>query len=297
MSRDERFQSENLREETFHTAGRELTVARVGDGSVPLVLLHGVVRRWEDYFPMFAPLAMRWRCAALDFRGHGHSGRMPGAYLVGDYVQDAVAVLGEYLDQPALVYGHSLGALVAAAAAAQLPELVLGVVLEDPPFEVLGREIASTPFHRLFREMLQVAEKGGSVGFDLATIARQLAEVEVGSPPEAPLRLGDVRDAGALRFMAYCLRDMDPQVLKPLVEGRWMEGYDTAQILADIRCPVLLLQADVACGGMLNDEQAARAIGQIADCTHVKLEGVGHLIHGEQCETALKLTCNFFHAL
>ena len=49
-----------------------------------------------------------------------------------DYARDAAAVLRS-LREPAVVCGHSLGALVAGVVAAQLPERVRAVVLEDPP--------------------------------------------------------------------------------------------------------------------------------------------------------------------
>ena len=38
------------------------------------------------------------------------------------------------LAEPLIIFGHSLGAMVAAAVAAELPQLVLGIVLEDPLF-------------------------------------------------------------------------------------------------------------------------------------------------------------------
>ena len=35
--------------------------------------------------------------------------------------------------------------------------------------------------------------------------------------------------------------------------ARWLEGYDQQRVFQSIRCPVLLLQADAAAGGMLAD--------------------------------------------
>ena len=74
----------------------------------------------------------RWHLHLIDHRGHGGSGRAPGQYRVVDHVEDALTVLN-WLGRPAVLFGHSLGALVAAAAAAARPELVRAVVLEDPP--------------------------------------------------------------------------------------------------------------------------------------------------------------------
>ncbi len=41
----------------------------------PLVFLHGVLRGWHDFAPLFAAVQPRWQPVAVDFRGHG---RMPG---------------------------------------------------------------------------------------------------------------------------------------------------------------------------------------------------------------------------
>lgn len=50
---------------------------------------------------------------ALDFRGHGNSGRTPGQYLLRDYVVDVKAFLEHQLMEPAIVFGASLGGWVA----------------------------------------------------------------------------------------------------------------------------------------------------------------------------------------
>src|SRR5688572_19527459 len=89
----------------------------------PLVFFHGVGRRGIDFLSLVPPLSTRRHLHLIDLRGHGGSGRAPGRYAVVDHVEDALAVLA-WLGRPAVLFGHSLGALVAAAAAARRPELV-----------------------------------------------------------------------------------------------------------------------------------------------------------------------------
>ena len=86
----------------------------------------------------------------MDFRGHGESARSEGRYRVVDYVEDAARFLEEEIGRPAAVYGHSLGAMVAAATAARAPGMVMAVVLEDPPFHTMGRRIRETALHGFF---------------------------------------------------------------------------------------------------------------------------------------------------
>lgn len=83
-----------------------------------------------------------WEVLAPDLRGHGRSPRWDPADQLhpGDRLtEDLVAVLDD-LDGdarpgttgPLVLFGHSAGGGVAAAAAAQRPERVAGVLLEDP---------------------------------------------------------------------------------------------------------------------------------------------------------------------
>lgn len=281
-----------FRESTFRSTEQVLNVARGPAAGPPLVLLHGVTRRWQDFSPLLAPLAARWEIFALDFRGHGKSQRAKG-YRTIDYLHDAAALLRDIVPEPAVVYGHSLGAMVAAAVAAELPERVRAVVLEDPPWDTLGARIRETSFHRFFAGMQRVASEGGTVD----ELAHALAQIEVRSSDGTSLKLGDVRDAASLRFGAACLKQIDPAVLQPITAGRWLEGYDREALLACIRCPTLLLQADFSAGGMLPDADADRAQRRITNCLRVRLDGVGHLMHWLARERVLSLVIGFVESL
>src|SRR5688572_14362128 len=86
-----------------------LNVARSLSSKPPLVLFHGVLRRWTDFLSVIPPLCYRWQVIGLDFRGHGKSTRTPGKYHVIDYGRDAEAILNRVTDERAVIYGHSLG--------------------------------------------------------------------------------------------------------------------------------------------------------------------------------------------
>lgn len=282
-----------FREETFHTSELSLNFARGPCHGPPLVLLHGVTRRWQDYSPVLAEFATRFEVFALDFRGHGKSQRARG-YRTVDYVRDAAALLRQIVPSPAVIYGHSLGAMVAAAVSAELPERVRGLILEDPPWETLGARLRETNFDSMFQGMLRVANAGGTI----EDLARGISNIEVCAPGEARgTRLGDVRDAASIRFGAACLKQMDPAVLQPLVAGQWLHGYAREEILRGIHCPTLLLQADWAAGGMLPDVDAVAAQQHIAGSVRVKIDGVGHLIHWLARERLLAVVLGFLESL
>jgi pimeloyl-ACP methyl ester carboxylesterase len=268
-----------------------LNLATTGDGP-PLVLLHGVLRAWQDFSSLLASLSGQHRLLAVDFRGHGRSAQGP-AYRVVDYVADTVELLRQELDQPAVLLGHSLGAMVALAAAAELPGRICGIILEDPPFETMGSRIAACGFLNYFEQLQQLA----ALGLPVTELAQRMAELRVPGRGAAGLRLADVRDAASLRFAAHCLAAADARALAPIVQGEWLRGYNLSSLLDRIDCPVLLLEADSALGGMLTEEDSRQICSSLADCTHIRMASVGHHIHWQQTESTLRIVHAFLATL
>jgi pimeloyl-ACP methyl ester carboxylesterase len=273
---------------------RPLNFAAWSAAGPDLLLLHGVGRRWQDWLTVVPALAMRWNVWALDLRGHGHSARTPGAYRVIDYVEDVARFVTEHLERPAILVGHSLGSMVAAAVAARVPERILGVVLEDPTFEMTASRLGETSFPDVWRAFQ--AEAGSSD--DPGTIARRLSVAPIGVPGQpGPVPLGRLRDAVSLRFSAWCLQALDPEALVTPLAGRWLDGYDVAATLNAVGCPTLLLQGEFALGGALPDAYAQELAGAIPDVTPLKLADVGHNIHGTQPEAFLRVVVPFLATL
>src|SRR5436190_1258955 len=101
-------------------------------GEPVIVLLHQSLARSEDWENIFPRLATRYRTIAYDARGHGKSGRA-SEYTLRAFADDALRILREIAKEPAVLIGHSLGALTALVAASDAPDLVRAIVLEDPP--------------------------------------------------------------------------------------------------------------------------------------------------------------------
>jgi pimeloyl-ACP methyl ester carboxylesterase len=261
--------------------------------SPPLIMLHGVLRCGSDFVPMFPALGSRWKIYALDQRGHGSSSRVAGRYFVRDYVGDVVAWIQANFAHPVAIYGHSLGAMVALGAAAQLSTQCKAVILEDPPFETMGTHIESTPFHSQFAGLTKIVRPGRS----LDEILPELARMPITIPHKGiTVPFGQLRDSVALRFMASCLTHVDPDVLLPIVAGRWLEGYDWQSAAQQLQCPSLLLQADWDAGGMLTDDDA-QSFAQHARGSHViRIPQVGHQMHWQATEAVLRTVLAFLES-
>lgn len=119
-------------------SGVTVSYDREGSGP-PLVLVHGSFSdhrtNWEQ---IKATLAQRFEVCAMARRGRGETTPTTG-HDVADEAED-VAALIESLDKPCDLLGHSYGAQVALAAAANCPERIHRLVLYEPPWPHLLRE-------------------------------------------------------------------------------------------------------------------------------------------------------------
>jgi pimeloyl-ACP methyl ester carboxylesterase len=259
----------------------------------PVALFHGVLRGWNHLLPIATQLAGNYELWAPDQRGHGVSDRAD-RYLTIDYVADAVAWLRDAVGRPTTLYGHSLGAMVAAAVAAECPELVRGLVLEDPPFHTLGSRIEGTTFWAYFAALAPLVGSEKST----ALVTNELTRLTYfDSAAGRTVRLGDVRDAASLRFFAASLKRCDPGVVKPILDGNWLDGYDCPEIFRGIHCPVLLFEADAAAGGMLDRREAELIERSAAEVYRVRMPGVGHAMAWQETHKVANLTLAFLESL
>jgi pimeloyl-ACP methyl ester carboxylesterase len=103
-----------------------------GTAGTPLVLIHGLGSRAEDWSPMIAPLAAAgFHVYAPDLLGYGRSQRPEAAYSVS--LEEGVVV--DYMHavglQRADLDGWSMGGWIAAKMALEHPEMVDRLVLDD----------------------------------------------------------------------------------------------------------------------------------------------------------------------
>lgn len=263
-------------------------------GGRDMLMLHGVGRAGRTFSAFAAMLPDQLRVSAIDFRGHGQSGRADTHYHVIDYVNDAVAAL-KAIGRPTIVYGHSLGSLVAAAVASQMPGAVSALILEDPPSKGYWDKIETTNYHPTFVAMRQWASR---TDLSASEIASQLREVPMKPTADGrSVKLGDIRDAVSLRFTASCVKQLDPNVMKTILEDDWLAGYDIDSILSAIRCPVLLLRGNTALGGMLPSDDADHLVGKLHDCVRIDFAAAGHLLHWQARVDASQQTSVFVESL
>lgn len=246
-------------------------------GAPTLVLLHGVtscaaaqaeaVRHW---------VARGYRVVALDARGHGLSPRWGTAQLerAGEVlVEDLRAVLEDLAAQararaaaglptaldttgrprPPVVLGHSMGAATAMVLAGRHPELVSGVVLEDPA--LYGT-----------RSEAELLARGA---------ARERARAAQAADPTTALAQAAGRPLLEVLPSVWASQCCDPALLRTGVvapEVPWEEA------LAALRVPTLLLTGNQPASARLGEDGLARARQLNPRVQVVLVDGAGHQV-------------------
>lgn len=100
-----------------------------GDGH-RLLLIHGVGLRAEAWNAQIDCLSNKFRVIAADMPGHGESDRIEGKAELMAFTSRMVSAI----ESPAVVLGHSMGALIALNLAIHYPDLVRGVVAMNAVF-------------------------------------------------------------------------------------------------------------------------------------------------------------------
>ncbi|HZT68018.1 MAG TPA: alpha/beta hydrolase [Acidimicrobiales bacterium] len=113
--------------------GVSIAVTDFGGSGPPLVLAHATGFHSLVWRPLARLLTDRFRCVALDFRGHGDSGPAPGAdYHWSGFARDLLAVVdGLDLGRPFAV-GHSCGGASLLLAEQAAPRTFRALFLYEP---------------------------------------------------------------------------------------------------------------------------------------------------------------------
>jgi pimeloyl-ACP methyl ester carboxylesterase len=260
-----------------HTLGSGVRLAcleRPG-GDVPLVLLHGISDNALTWAPVLDGIDSRCRVIAPDLRGHGESDKPEARYDAEAYAGDVRRLIEEVVGEPALVLGHSLGAVVGVQIGTTAPGLVRALCLEDPPLYFVND--LSDLYRGLFEGIVMMArtmQDGSRSADDWFEVMANAPDPFTGRPGIETLSEADIR----LRVESIAM--MRPQALEDALAGSL--EWNTDQALGALTCPVTMINGDPALGAVITPEEALRVAGIIPHARTVQLAGVGHLVHDEQ---------------
>jgi pimeloyl-ACP methyl ester carboxylesterase len=239
--------------------GVDLDVLQTGHPTgVPLLLLHGLSDSNASMRPLTDELPKGVRCIAVSQRGHGDSAKPQGPYTTDAFVADAVAVLDRLGVRQAVVFGHSMGSVVAQRLAARHPGRVAGLILEGA-FPGLKDNPAVEDFHTAISALSDPIDRAFARQFQESTIAR----------PVPPAFL-DLITAESCKLPARAWK----QILADMM------AFTTDAELARITAPTILLWGDR--DGFVSRADQDRLLAGIRGSALTVFAGTGHDPHWEE---------------
>jgi pimeloyl-ACP methyl ester carboxylesterase len=179
--------------------GTELAVRAAGDPSKPaIVFVHGFSLDMTTWHYQWTELSERYRCILFDFRSHGRSARAASGDLSPlAFGHDLASVLETVDRGPALIVGHSLGAMSILAMAESRPDLfegpVAGVVFVGSGASDLVRGVVGSVTELLRPRLGSLRQAAGRVNrlrryvlSSPADVAQTIARVTQFGPDASP---------------------------------------------------------------------------------------------------------------
>lgn len=230
-----------------------------GRGPV-LLLIHGMFGDHLDWEPVLELLPQHHRVLAVDLPGFGESGKPDRAYTAEFFVAVLVDLLNRLQVDRATVLGNSFGGLVALHMARACPERVERLILVSSLREFPEEERAAARQRFSQEALLALTPEANRQMF--ATIFAQAGPVQERyfAKQNAKLKRADYPD-----YTRSLVRSIDTA----------LTAYSPA-LLAEIRCPTLLLWGDK--DNVIPVEVARQALPRLAQAELVVLPGGGHAL-------------------
>ena len=247
------------------------------EGKPAMLMLHGITDNGLCWQRVALDLQDRYDIVMTDARGHGQSDRLGGEFSVPLLAEDAAGVIrGLGLDKP-VVFGHSMGAITAAALAAEHPDLVGALLLEDPPLRDGGKLEMPASF--------------------IETQRRGFAALGAMSPAQRTAK-------GAELNPGWHALEIEPWVqskieVDPAVLGYFgsFDRYPWREALARIQCPGLLITGDPDKMAIVTPQIAREAVTLWPGGEVAHMAGAGHCVHRDRYAETMAAVDAFLAAL
>jgi len=97
----------------------------------PILCVHGITANCRCWDVLATALTPEYRVLAMDLRGRGCSDKPDTGYSLNHHIRDINCLLNDLDIERAVIMGHSLGAFIGLALAAEYPERIDRLILVD----------------------------------------------------------------------------------------------------------------------------------------------------------------------
>ncbi len=305
-----------FQKKTFFDGEVNISYVEGPDNGPALVLLHAQMMDWYDYSRVLPELSKSFHIYDVDYYGHGKTSA-PAELMNANAIGESLAKLIQtIIKEPVFVTGNSSGGLLTTWLAANKPELVKAILLEDPPlFASEYPEVKNTIANKSFATWHNYIKEGSKDDFlkywlisSKEFIAKHAGENALPkllsaiddyheAHPGEPVELGFLPDM--MRMIIRGMSQFDPAFGDAFYTGTWNKGFDHAEALKKIQCPALLLHAnfeineDGILNGAMNQEQADSVVSLIPNAQYKRIDA-SHVVHLDKPKEFIQIAKDFF---
>lgn len=241
-----------------------------GEGKT-ILCVHGLTANCRCWDLIASELSPKYHVIAMDLRGRGLSDKPDTGYSVEQHMGDIHALLEEQGIDSVTLLGHSLGAYISLAYAANYPEKVAGLILMDG-----GGHLKQEQWNRIAQAIKPSLDRLGQISPSLEDYTAAIKKAPFLQPwlptLEAYFRYEIENAQGGIRSMVR-LAHIQEEITN-------VHKLDTSQLYPCITCPVLVLRAtdgiftpdDVVLPEKIADQMSQ----EIPNALLIDIEGTNH---------------------
>jgi pimeloyl-ACP methyl ester carboxylesterase len=243
---------------------------REGNGK-NILGVHGLTANCRCWDVMAAALAPMHSIFAMDLRGRGRSDKPASGYSLQHHIQDIFCLLDDIKQKSIVLMGHSLGAFISLAFAANYPERTEKLILMDG-----GGQLTQGQWDKVSLAIKPSLDRLGQIfpSFDAYVQIMKLAPF---------LQPWSQALEDYFQYESEAVKDgvrsrINPANIQEEVQNIQQEV--PAEYYSEVTCPVLILRATsgiLSQNDLVLPESAVdRMVSEIPDARRIDIEGTNH---------------------
>jgi len=251
--------------------GIEINLAVWEGAGQPILCIHGITANCRCWDTLAQSLAPEYHVMAMDLRGRGQSDKPSQGYALEYHLRDINCLLDDLEIERVVIMGHSLGAFIGLAFAAEYPDRIDRLILVDA-----GGDLSKEQFDKVFVGIKPALDRLGQVFPSAEAYLEKMKAAHYIQPWSAVTETYyryeiEVVEGGVQTNIA-------PAHIQEEAEN--IRKVDCAPYYPRIKCEVLILRAP---NGLLSQDDillpedvVERMIQEIPHARRFDVEGMNH---------------------
>ena len=241
-----------------------------GEGQ-PILCVHGLTANCRCWDVMASSLTPENKIIAIDLRGRGLSDKPSAGYSLQHHIKDILCVLDDLKQERIVLMGHSLGAFISLAFAANYPERTEKIILMDG-----GGQLTQDQWDKVTLAIKPSLDRLGQVFPSFEAYVANMKLAPFLQPWSQALE-------DYFRYESEAVEGGVRSRINPaniIEEAQNIRQEAPAQYYSKIACPVLILRATDGIFSnddlVLPESAVDRMVSEIPEALRVDIKGTNH---------------------